>query len=655
MSLKSDIYIMLRSFAHHQNSAYIHYAEFCDFIKRYAQHNINTKPQLLPFLNNPDGAILKDIAKLEEEHKITILNPDTDKKAIILISYYTDKYANSYREMENNPNIPYPLMTDLPKNIPSDIVEKRQAASFLVDLLKLENEKNSGITTTQLNGTQVKKTIIEPHVLYGLILPRDMPIILLPAIVSGSFLLTTAISKLRLMLRKEEYHDYFLKKLKISNPGKELSVKSFFTQFIQRPNETLDALKESGETFYFWSQLCYFIRQDYEKVKDYTSEDLSILQSVYLTEIGINYYKTKAQHDLLRETAITELTTILNKPPYYFNADAISKFIDSKGNILLGQYSKEDLNLFLHEKTTALESNNLPSMLTFRIESGQRYYIYKSKVIPLIVRLCTDARETIKENLTKNWFLMYKSFDSEPAMKDQNAFEKRLQKDVKTYSPVLYALLNANFLSLVHYESRISDDPTASKIALFSNGKLLPYSELLMLSRQEIITDAKIMLPFWYTVPIISWIARFILKPSKTQRANLQKANSTNVQLQDENEANIPKNSRRIEIRNAARSLEEQMVEPGSTLDRELTSYEHEWNKLIGDKTRADLTEDIDSLIRDYMRKVIRSLHGSTFTKERIDNLAKTLVDSPALLKIHNKDALEMYIKLYIVKLAKNL
>ena len=653
MSLKSDIYTMLRSFAHHQNSAYIHYAEFCDFIKRYAQRNINTKPQLLPFLNNPDIALAKDIAQIEEEHKIIIQNKDTDKKAIIVIAYYTDKYANTYREMENNPNIPYPLLSDLPKNIPAEIVEKKQASSFLVDLLKLENDKNSSQSTLKLNGTKVKKTIIDPHALYGLVLPRDMPIILLPAVVSGSFLLTSAISKLRSVLRKEEYHDYFLKKLKISNPGKELSVKSFFTQFIQRPNEILDTLKESGDTFYFWSQLCYFIRQDYEKVKDYTSDDLSILQSVYLTEIGINYYKTKSQQDLVCENAIKELTSILNKPPYYFSTDAISKFVDSKGHLLLGQYTNETLNLFLHEKTTALESNNLPSMLTFKIESGQRYYIYKSKVIPLIVRLCTDARETIKENLTKNWFSMYKAFDSEPAMKDQEEFEKRLQKDVKTYSPVLYALLNANFLSLIHYESRISNDPSASKITLFSNGKLLPYSELLMISRQEIITDAKIMLPFWYTVPIISWIARFILKPSKTQKANYK--NTTTVQLQEESEIDKPKNSRRIEIRNAARSLEEQLIDPGSTLERELNSYEHEWNKLIGDKTRADLTEDINSLIRDYMRKIIRSLKGTTFTKERIDNLARTLVNSPALLKIHNKDALEMYIKLYIVKLCKNL
>ena len=46
--------------------------------------------------------------------------------------------------------------------------------------------------------------------------------------------------------------------------------------------EAMESIKNSGEVFYFWGQLCFFIRQDYEKVKDYTQEDISILQSIYL-------------------------------------------------------------------------------------------------------------------------------------------------------------------------------------------------------------------------------------------------------------------------------------------------------------------------------------------------------------------------------------
>ena len=70
---------------------------------------------------------------------------------------------------------------------------------------------------------------------------------------------------------EEESHDYFLKKLKIANQGKELSISNFFDKFIQSPKDAINALRNNGDTFYFWSQLCYFIKQDYEKVKDYES------------------------------------------------------------------------------------------------------------------------------------------------------------------------------------------------------------------------------------------------------------------------------------------------------------------------------------------------------------------------------------------------
>jgi len=43
------------------------------------------------------------------------------------------------------------------------------------------------------------------------------------------------------------------------------------------------------------------------------------------------------------------------------------------------------------------------------------------------------------------------------------------------------------------------------------------------------------------------------------------------------------------------------------------------------------------------------------FNKERIENLADTLVKTPAMQKIGEHDALMMYIQLYIIKLVKNI
>ena len=639
MATVTNILSLLKSFATHQNAGYIHYVEFADYMRRFAQKHIAEQPDMANYLSQSQDLLQKELNKLFEAKKIHLVMNNGELKGIVVPSFFSDRFTSRINEISNNPAIPYPLLTDLPKYIPTDIVNKKNASDLIVELL---------------DGT------IKPdnNILYGLVLPKDLPIVLVPGNFSGQMLVDVALAKIRHMLKKEEFHDYFLKKLKISNPGKELTAKNFFTLFLSKPQEVLESLKTSGDSFYFWSQLCFFIRQDYEKVKDYTAEDISILQSVSITEYATAFFKNKAQQDLQRNTALKNLDQILQKPPYYFSKESILKFVDSKGVPLLGQYTNDDLNNYLKEQTTKSEATELPVLLTFKTYNDQLYYINKLKVMPLIVRLCTDARDTIRSNISKEWYGIYKQFETVPEMSDSKAFEKRLEQEVKTCSPILYALLNSNFLSLVHYEARVNHDPVSAKINLFANGQILPYSELLMISRQELVSDAKIMLPIWYTIPIISWFAALFLKPSKKDKQRKKKSESyskTQQILREEGHASTEKKlDRKQELREAAKAIEAELVPEGSNLERELSAYNHQWNRIINKKNAMDLTDDVNSLIRDYIRKVLRTLHGSTFTRERIHNLATTLGNSACLSKIQEKEQLIMYIELYIVKLIKN-
>ncbi|MGI5174220.1 hypothetical protein H0R92_11565 [Treponema sp. OMZ 840] len=648
MANKVNMLTLLKLFAQRQNHALISFAEFCAYIQYYAQKHLHEVPELVIFLKNPETSLQKYLSKLETERSIIIVNADTPKKGIIVISFYVEKYANRYREILNNPAIPYPLITDLPSQTPLEIIDRQQASGLLTrlfDEMQPEEKRESG-----------SKNVSAVPKLYGLILPRDMPIIIFPSETSVNILFDIAMAKIRQMLRKEEYHDYFLKKLRVTNPGKDISIKSFFTQFIQRPMEAMESIRNSGEVFYFWGQLCFFIRQDYEKVKDYTQEDIALLQSIYLTEIAINYYKNKSQQAQQKDAALRVLEQLLDKPPFYFNKETIQNFSDSKGRRLLGQYTEKDLNEFLHAKTTAFSDNNLPELLTFKLHTGEYYYITKSKVIPLIIRLCSDARETIKNNLTKEWFTLYKHFDSVPAMTDKKAFERRLEQELLSRAPILYALLHSNFLSLIYYETLISKETTKNALNLFADGKLLPYSELLMLSRSEIITDAKILLPWWYTLPPISWIAAFILRPRKRKKKKTDiPVETAHVELQDDSlPESATRSARKKEFRTAAEQAEKVLVPPGSSLDREMTSYINQWNPLLDKELRANLTEDVNSLIRDYMRRTIRTLKASNFTVDRIQNLAEILIKTSSLQKIKNKEPLQIYVVLYIIRLVKN-
>lgn len=648
MATTTSIIVLLKFFASRQKSGTIEFNEFCDYLKRYSEHHLEQQPSLVTYLSDTANILLKELDKLSKEKQIVLLTQTPEKKFIIVIPYFIDIYASRYKDIRSTPQTPFPLETDIPKRIPNEILTRKSASELINKLLTSE--------------------VLSEKALYSLVFPHDAPAILLPSTVSVFTLIECAILKIRTMLSKEEHHDYFLKKLTVSNPGKEMTAKNIFNRFVQTPEAGTQMIKEPEDSFYFLTQLLFFIKQDYEKVKDFTQEDLSILQSVYILEIACNFFKCRAQENNKKKTALNTLEQLLSKPPYYFTFDSITKFSSSSGVPLLTLYNEDDLRNYLHKKTTECEATELPEMLVFKTDDDKRYFIRKNKVFPLIMRLCTDARITIRETIKKSWFTVLKDFDSLPEMKEQNAFEHRLEKEVETQSPILYALLNSAFLHLINYEINSTPDSSdleGGRISLFENGILIPYSEILLMNRQELFTDTRILLPFWYTVPVISWIIKLVMRPPKSKKSKKQK---TETELyhekellqskKDKEESALSQNvsvPRKVALREAARSLEKEIVPSSSTLDRELKSYEHQWNKLIGKVTHNNLTEDVNSLIRDYLRKVLRTLSAEGLTYERIQSLAESLVNTPGMQKIGEKDALFMYIELFMIKLVKNI
>ena len=648
MATTANILTLLKFYASRQKSPMIDYAEFADYIKRYAQHHLEENPDLISFIGSTDS-LQKELDDLVQAHQIVLVTPSANKQLIFVASFFIEKYTQQYHDIETNISVPFPNINDLPKNTPTEIVNKQTATDLIYELLA--------------------KKEMNDKTLYGLTFVKDVPTLLMPSSVSMDVVVNLALNKIREMLHKEEYHDYFLKKLSISNPGKEMTAKNFFNAFVQKPENALEALKSSGENFYFWSQLCYFIKQDYDKLKDFTIEDINILQSVCITEAATSFYKSKAVEKIQKENALNMLDKLLRHPPYFFTFTDISKMKDNNGVLLINQYSERELRDHLEKMSTQSSPNQLPDLLVFKTQEDEHYFIFKDKVMSLIVRLCSDARVTVRDNICSVWKKSIQEFETVPEMKDQAAFERCLQRETQATQPVLYALLNASFLPLVSYDPTSGDsDDTPGKLLLFRDGSLIPYSEILMMSRQEIYTDVKIKLPFYYTMPVISWIASLLLRKPKDKRKKdasktaaekvreEQKKNEEEKRVQKEiAEAGDPRQSRKVELRQAAQNAESAIVPPNSTLDRELFAYCHEWNNLIGKETHDNLTEDVNSLIRDYMRKVLRTLSSTGFTPERIKSLAESLVSSPSLQKIKNQGALEMYTELYMIKLVKNL
>ena len=643
MATTANILTLLKFYASKQKSPMVDYDEFADYIRRYAGHHLEENPDLVKYMGASSQTLDTEISELTANHQV-IVAPVGNKDFIHVVPSYVEQFANSYKLIDANIAVPFPNFNDLGKHTPHEIVTTKPLAELLYSMLE---------------GTQDA----EP-VLYSSSVAKGIPALLVPSTVPATTIVNLALRKIQNIMHKDEVHDYFLKKLTISNPGKEISAKNFFKKFCSKADEALEFLSNTGETFYYWSQLCYFLRQDYIKVKDFTPEDINILQSVGILEVATSYYKTKATERQQRDAALKILELQLNQPPYYYNYSDIKDFKDSNGAPLLGQYSEEDLNAHLKHMTQDSSDGELPPLLIFRITENEGYFILKEKVMPLIMRLTSDARVLVRESLIKSWYKIMREWDTLPEMKDNAAFERCLSKEIQSCAPILHAILGASFLPVISLE-----DHTPGHINLYRNEALIPLSELLMLSRAEIYIDARIKLPFWYTIPGISWIISLLARPPKNKRNKARNGKSATAALMEEKRHKEEEKERELDVkdrgdasknrkrqlRKAAGEAEKLLVPSSSSLDRELEGYLHEWNDRIGKQNFDDLTQDVNSLIRDYLRKVMRSLKTENFSMERISSLADSLVESPVMLKIHNHPALKRYVELYLVKLVKNL
>ena len=329
----------------------------------------------------------------------------------------------------------------------------------------------------------------------------------------------------------------------------------------------------------------------------------------------------------------------------------ILKFQDSSGRTLYGQYTEDDLKEFLQKMTTDGEANELPQLLVFKVDSGTRYYVYKKKVSQVIVRLCNEAHESIAKQLEDHWYDVMLDYDRLPEMTNASEFEACLHEMVEKNSPILYSLLNANFMTILSYEN---DEDNLEGFRLFVDGKLLPYSNLLMLKNSKILSNAKARLPFYYTVPVISWIMSLFNNKNKNHSSTKTVVTKNPFEEEEKKSDSGRKLTKTQALAANAKEIAKDLIPEGSSLDRELDYLTKQWNKMISKEAYNNLTEDVNSLIRDYTRRVVKTLSATSFTKERVENLAKTLVGTPNMQKIKDDKVLTEYVILYMLRLVSN-
>ena len=618
MTIYTDLLHLLRMFSLRRNSALVTLQPFQDYLHRYARHFLQQKPELAVHLEISLETLLSELKKIQDDGDIEITTDKSNTTIIFVPYYHVDNMSRLYTHLEQHPDIPFPLLSDLPKNFPGKLLKAISVSDDLAEL-NPESKENSFLYALNYNG--------------------DIPALIFPGSYKTEKLLNLALDKIKLFLSKDESRDYMQKRLMVANPGKEFTVKTFIAKTMAHSINSFQNVKESGDNYILWGQLCAFIKQEFAKKNEKLPDEMALLQAAGILEYLNNYYRNKAQKDIQTDTALKNLLLAFQKAPYYFTMKQITQFTDSRGVPLLGQYSEETLQKFMKEKASSSEKYIIPDILTFANSSNDRFYLLTEKVVPLLISLINEARKPVRELCIKKWHEMLINFEQDDSMKNDMAFNELLKEITAHSAPNLYGLLNASFILSIIADPRLNEIQAMEINRIFPTGKPAAYSEILMLSRHEILSDTKILLPFWYTIPIISSIIAFFKRKKKTPQPAQPEKKETAYKK--------PKQR----LKDAAEKISAEFIPEGMTLDRTLEKALDEWNHTLGHPARENLTEDVNALIRDYLRGINRTLSFSSFTADRVRSLAKTLMESPGLLKIKERKALQDYTELYIIKL----
>ncbi|MDR2536955.1 MAG: hypothetical protein LBC46_01495 [Treponema sp.] len=598
---------------------------FIDFIGKYARHHAMEQPEWEVWTRNALPKFWEEVPALVDAGKCEIQGVTTDR-SIFLTQYYAAMIALAYKKEDNSSLSPFPDERGLRIQIPDE----------QITVLHLKEDLADYLDNTEATHTPIIK----------LDLPNQLGSILILDPMMPHRLLEIVFLKIRFYLMKPGKRDLALKKLTVLFREQE-EARNLLDSLIQSSKTLIQEFKENRDSSYlFWIQMCDFIRNDLGNETTTSSEDSTLLQTVAVIEWFNTFFNGKAKQRKAKEKAFEELTAHLTHPPYLYTLGDIIKFVGHDGKPLLESYSNTELDEFLAGKTGS-SPDHVSELLTITDAKKGQWFVSKTTFPLACVQQLQDARASIGNSIVEHWVKLLRRYQTELAMEHDSEFEDVLIQYLSIQSPTLAAMLKHKRLSLLFNEMQSEQNGYTEFAKLFDKqtGKILSLSEILLVKRHTLLSDARSRLPFWYSLPLFVKLVRLFSKKERPKKpATLAPTPSITV-----------KKEKALTFQMVCMQFEAALVPPGQTLDSYLTKLWDRWAKLIKDEDRNNLREDVNSLVRDRIRRTARLLKPVQITETYLSQTSSELIQkSPALQQLQN-NSLELYIKLYLIKLLKNI
>ncbi|MBN2510132.1 MAG: hypothetical protein JXB03_07645 [Spirochaetales bacterium] len=654
MPTKYDLNSMLRTFSLRTRKATLNFPQFSAFVQKYVDK-----------LNNEGTAVDKSIASpvmlghelesLAQKGGCTLEQENGKIRNIHYPKYYYYETLRLYAALEHNSEIPFPSEKQEKIIIPTEAVIAVDVKKEFSDWL----DKNDEGYVIRLN------------------FPEGIDSVLCTINLLSTKMLDYSVQKIRQYLNTHKNAEYMRSKLKGIFPTKDNHLKDLMNAVLTQNRQAVSSLLNPTDfTFQFWTHLATSILQEYRQKNNMTPMEHSFCQAAYMIGFYNMYYKSQQTREKDREAALKGLRYAFSQRPHYFTINDIYAFRDKSGIPIAKRVSLDDINSYLTKMTQYPDKMDLPAVVRLNAPGNKEYFVPRERIIVLFLTRKHDARRRFRLEFIEHWANLLNSYRTHPAMKDDDAFDAEIAQKIRTEEPLLSALLRFDVLYIAKETTQPGYEAVKETEECFDGQQLAPVSAILRLDREKILREAKLKIPFWKTIPVLVHLVMFFKGFAKGVRVGADDLKrqaayeKTNKQISagdapskeinaferpgsPSSAAGTRKTAKAelISYRSALTALKERITGNDIPIDVNLDSLEAKWNPLIDIAARKNLREDVNSMIRDFMRKLKRGFRIKPPDMKRINDITNRLAENEAFSQIRKIDDFKNYIKLYIIKI----
>lgn len=664
MNALHDFEQLLRAYTRKRRTPSIPLAVLLRSIGKWSEEIRRNKSDFTDF-SHYTPSMLGELIEQAEKKGLCKQQHDEGGKQLIYLNYYFFLVKKAYEEMESDNERLFPGGESLGVDFPAEVLQSIDVKAQFVDLLRGE--------------LSVEKPLLKLN------FPEGVRSVLVHSEILKERLLDLSISKMRQYLTIKKNIDYIINRLAAAFPGKERSLKDMMNNILTQRNTALAIVKDPDDfTFQVWSNFMRVIMNDFREKETKLEREHSFCQAAYLIGMYNLYYKGRKRSKQEREKALAIVENGIRNTPFFHSFSDIAAFRDPKGFPVSRTVKQKELAAYLEKRTAPHPEGPLPEVIRLRDAAGHEYYIAKEKLLQLCLKKTVEAGRLIRNEVARHWALHLGEFRKIPEMNRREALEADLWRRVKNHDPLLFALLKFELLLMTLQETKPSREVYEETERLFDSKRsgLIPIDEILRFDRKSIMTEARTMIPIWKSIPLIGRLGVFLIRlfkglgskaadikdPSEfysrisggEKRKRRSPAGFKTIVREEEQlsapvspsgggDTALSKKQQLQKYRNAVQSLKEEYIGQGD-LDQNMDHLVELWNPLVDEEAKNNLIEDVNSMVRDFLRRLKRGFALSPPDAERLSALADQVAHTDALEEIKRKEPLTRYIELFMIK-----